>query len=203
DTCAPKAPSIECIQQIALDLGRPLTQSVFTHEWESQTSAYLQNSYYVANVSNLVAAFTEFITHQDVDIAASTAAIAVDNNFLVLAGYGIAAASTAYSAYEVYNAFQENGAQAGFEKLGIEVVHNVAGYAAGHVAFKCGGAMYPSARAAVIAVLDAHPGLGIALGGLTEKLVIAGEKLAQTFVGKQVGLLCENVARVEAQLITA
>src|SRR5690606_81948 len=40
-------------------------------------------------------------------------------------------------------------------------------------------------------------------GGLTEKLVIAGEKLAQTFVGKQIGLLCENVARVEAQLITA
>ena len=122
--------------------------------------------------------------------------IIVDNNFLVLAGYGITTACAAYSAKNVYDAWQDNGIDGAFKQLGIEAVTYAAGAVAGKVVFFCGGKMYPTAQAAMSAVFDKTPGLKVALGNVADKLITASEKYGETAFAK-------GIARVEGGILNA
>ena len=122
---------------------------------------------------------------------------ALDNNFLVLAFYGISAASTAYSGYQIYKSYQEDGAVGALKQLGIEVAYNAAGQVVGRV----GSIMYPSVRAATAAVLDEAPALKLVLGNLTDKLIIAAEKINRTVIGKAVNKVEAALLEQEAKLL--
>ena len=110
DISRPKPPSIEDIKNIESERGRLLTQEEFT-EWNNLSYNYLKKSYSVANASKIIGAMVAGVAGQDISIAHDTASHAIDNNFLILTTYGLAGANAGYSAYQVYNAYQENGLQ--------------------------------------------------------------------------------------------
>ncbi len=207
DIARPKPPSIEDIKNIETQRGRLLTQEEFTQEWNNLSYKYLMQSHSVADASKMIATIVAGVTDQDVMIAQNAAANAIDNNFLILATYGLAGASAGYSAYQVYNAYQENGVEGALDQLGIEVLHNVTGLAFGRateaVLFKVGGMVYPSAKEALHFVLDAAPGLKKSLGNFIDTLVTASEKFASTQVGKQVTRVSNAVHHLETQFVKA
>lgn len=124
------------MQAIATAIGRPLTQEEFVECWNGHLEAYMRGVSYTSAASKLTAATVALLAYQDVEIASKTAVTAIDNNFVVLAVYGVVAANIAYSAYEIHNAYQEGGSTAALKQLGIEVVLDVAGAAACHAAGK-------------------------------------------------------------------
>lgn len=138
---------------------------------------------------------------QNATIAHQAAVTALDNNFLVLAMYGITAASTAYSRYKIYKSYQEEGATAALKQLGIEVTYVAAGHAAGRVIARAGTIAYPCVKDAVIAVLDEAPALKLVLGDMAEQLIIAAEKINQTAVGQAVSKIEARIVEQEAELV--
>jgi len=81
--------------------------------------------------------------------------------------------------------------------LGIEVAYNAAGQVVGRV----GGIMYPSVRAATVAVLDETPALKLVLGNFADKLIIAAEKINQTAIGQAVSKVEAALLEQEAKLL--
>jgi|GEM_PF-2465283 len=200
DVFSPKAPTLELIYKLENEIGRKLTEQEFCKYWNHQLQNYMRGAALVASSAKMTTTVVAFVAHQDVSTANLTATTAVDNNFMGLIGAGFVAAGTAYSAKNIYDSYQDNGIDGAFKQLGIEVVTYsvgvVAGRAIGAVAFKCGDMMYPTAQAAINATFDKAPGLKIALGNVAEKLILAGEKLNQTAVGK-------IIARADAAVINA
>ena len=204
DICGPKPPSLDDIVVLEKQIGRSLTPEEVTYAWNAQLLQYFKRANVTAEISKSAGALTALIANKDIDIAYNTASQAVDHNFLALTLYGIVGATTAY---EIYKAYQNKGIEGALTQLGIEIKHNAVGLAVGCVAspvvFKVGTKIYPSMQAAITAVLDVTPGLRSALGNFTDTLFVAGEKLAQTTIGKQVGRLGDALNRVETKLISA
>lgn len=208
DLSAPAKPSIEKIKELEVALGRPFTQEEFIQHWDGQARTYMQSISSTAATSQLAAGTVALLIGQDVAIATDAAALAIDNNFFVLATYGLAAAGVAYSAYNVYSAYETEGASAALTQLGIEVTIEIAGIAASRVAgkviYKVGQATYPTVKAAVDSVLQSNPGLGCALGSIADKIIIGAEKINQSALGKAVykmeAALLEQESKIAARL---
>lgn len=183
DIIAPKIPSLDKIQSIEERLGRLLTQEEFHYSWNTRLKNYLKSAASAADISKLVAASVALLADQDMDIAQTVSSTSIDNNFL---GQILMGGSMAWSAYNVYNAYQEKGFPAACEQIGIEISWAAGGFLAGKAIYKVGGIVYPTARAAVDAALKANPALKNALGKFADTMVIAGEKLQQSVIGKKI-----------------
>ena len=100
--CPDKLSIMQSAHELEATKGRLLTQEEFTnHYWQKVHTAQ--------GNAQLLAAATAFVARQDVDIAHFTSSAALENNFLVLAAYGATAASAAYSAYCIGNAYKQEG----------------------------------------------------------------------------------------------
>ena len=203
DAFSPEKP-MEKIKDLEAEKGRKLTAQEFTQYYDAELKVYKPQAEHIENWARITAATTALLAGQDVTVAAMAATNAVQNNFLLVAFYGVVAANLAYSSYKVYNAYEEGGAQAALNQLGIEVAINVggavAGRAVGMVVYKVGGMAYPTVAAALTAVLDKTPGLRLALGKLVDKLVLASEKIGQSALGKGVAKAEEALSKMEAKL---
>lgn len=175
EVTAPKPPTLESMIELEAQYGRPLTHDEFAHEWNKQAVRYLNESNSVADASKILATAAALLANQDVDIAYTTAAKAVDNNFLSLIPGMIAGASYLYVAYQIHQTYENEGVEAALKHLGIEVVQNAACIGA----FKLGGKIYPSAKAAIKTALDENPAIKSALGSTAESLISAGKKLTK------------------------
>jgi hypothetical protein len=132
------------------------------------------------------------LARQDVSIAHTTGATAIDNNFLGLIQLGVIGGAAAYSAYHVYGAYQEGGAPAAAKQLGIEVVTEAAGLATGavvgevvgEIAYRVGIEVYPTVEAAINAVFETQPGLKKALGKFSNTVIAGAKKIGDSAAGK-------------------
>lgn len=187
---APSKNIMGTITQFESEHGRSLTQQEFMTSYAGAMHDYMRKTLSAQQVAQLTAAVVAVAAGHDVAIAHQAAVTALDNNFLVLAFYGISAASTAYSGYKICKSYEQDGAIGALKQLGIEVAYNAAGQVIGRV----GGMAYPSIKAAVAGVLDEAPALKLVLGNFAEKLIIAAEKINHTAIGQAVN-------KVEAALI--
>lgn len=189
DVFAPTKPSLNNIISLEESLGRSLSQEEFFQAWNNQYNNYMRSVHSVADASKLLTSTAALLAKQDVSLAAYASDKAIDNNFIIFVVYGIVAADIAYTTYQIYKAFNEGGAEAGLKKLGIEVALYAGGAAAGKIAgkvvFKLGTKCYPTAKAAVKAALKKmSPTAKLAVSHISEEIAIAGEKLAQSEIGK-------------------
>jgi hypothetical protein len=208
DIMSPKAPSFESIKQVESQLGRLLTQDEFASEWNRQLSRYFKKTHSVADASKMIATTVALLAHQDPHLAQETATKAVDNNFVAVLTYGIMGAQTAYRLYQIPTIYEEKGTLEAFKYLGIEVIAKpagefIAGRLAGATIFKVGTTMYPSAKQAVNAALNVFPGARSFLGNITQSLITAGEKLANTGIGKGIAEVGKYVQPLERKIIAA
>lgn len=201
DIASPKPPSLDDIHRLEARLGRCLTQDEFASAWDKQTLQYLKKTQSVADGSKMIATTVAMLANQDMNIASETAAKAVDNNFIVLAMYGITGLSTAYSAYQIHKIYEQEGAVEALKHLGIEIACNAACLGASRVAFRVGGKLYPSARIAINTALDGVPGLKLVLGNAAESLITAAEKFVGTTAGKQIARANQYIKPLETHLI--
>jgi hypothetical protein len=192
------------VSALEAEKGCPLTAEEFTHHYEEELAAYKPKVEHIENWARIVAASTALLAGQDVSAASMAATNAVQNNFLLVAFYGVVAANLAYSSYKVYNAYEEGGVQAALGQLGIEVVINVggavAGRAVGLVVYKVGGMAYPTVAAALTAVLDSTPGLRFALGKMVDRLTVAGEAIGRSALGRGVARAEVALGKMEAKV---
>jgi hypothetical protein len=194
---APSKQIMETITTFETKTGHSLSQQEFMAHYANALQNYVEKTLSAKQTAQFVATITTLAAGQDVEIAQQSAATALDNNFLVLAAYGITAASTAYSAYNIYKSYENEGAIAGLKQLGIEIAYNAAGHAIGRV----GGMVYPSIKAATIAALDEMPAIKMLLGDVAEQLVIAAEKINQTSIGQAVSKVEAKLMEQEAKLL--
>lgn len=171
---------------IAMD-GPRLSEEEFKAQHQARFDAYGCDVSNAANIARLSAATVAMLTRQDVDMANFTASNAINNNFLVLAYYGVLTASAAWTAYDVYHTFEAEGLVPALEKLGIDL----AAMAVGGVAGKLGGKFI---AAKLAAHFEANPLLKIMLGNMVDRMLAAAAKLEGTVVGKA-------VAKVEGALL--
>ena len=195
DVLAPVPLTYDYIKSLEDKCGAPFSEKQFAQVLND----YNRKVFRAGNLGRFTAATVALCAGQNTDIARNTASLAIDNNFLVLAGYGL----LAYSGYQVYKAYKKGNFYAACGQLGIEVGHYVVGAAVGRVVFKVGAITYPTLRAATVAALEMQPGLKFALGGFADTLVVAGERFFASSIGKQVGRLTGNVARIENKIIAA
>jgi hypothetical protein len=204
DVFSPEKP-MERVKAIEAAKGRKLTAQEFTAYYQQELEAYGKDVSRVQDWAKVTAATTALLAGRDVTTAVATATVAVENNFAILAYYGVVAAGLAYSAYEVHNAYETGGVEGALKQLGIEIVTDVAGAAAlrvgSKVAYKIGSAVYPTVEAAVTAALDKMPGLRLALGRLVDKLVAVGEKVSQSAVGQSVAKVEQNIVQLESKVL--
>ncbi len=192
------------MKALQAEKGRPLTAQEFTDYYQAELQAYQPRVGQVEDWAHLTAATAALLAHQDVTVASMAAKNAVENNFALLAFYGVMAASVAYSGYQVYNAYEEGGPTAALQQLGIEVVVNaggaVVGRAVGAVVYKVGGIAYPTLQAALTAVLDKTPELRMALGKMVDKLVLASDAVAQSALGKAAAKAEQKLTQMESKI---
>ncbi len=194
---APSKRIMDTIVQFEVEQGHSLSQQEFMSHYASALQNYMHKTLAAQQIAQLTAAVTALAAGQEVDVAHHAALTALNNNFLVLALYGITAASTAYSGYKIYKSFEEDGAIGALKQLGIEVAYNAAGHAIG----RAGGMVYPSVRAATIAVLDEAPALKLILGNVADKLVMAAEQINQTAIGQAVNKVEAALMKQEAKIL--
>jgi len=80
-------------------------------------SDYWRGVFSTADTAKFAAVSVALLTRQDIDIANTISNTALENNFLVLVGYGMVGASVAYSAYQINNAYTEGGPEAALKQL--------------------------------------------------------------------------------------
>jgi hypothetical protein len=107
------------------------------------------------------------VTGLDANIATATAANAVNNNLIPML---IAVGYVAYVAYDVYDTYKEEGLDAAVLKLGFEVGTGIVGGVVLKNAYKLGKIVAPTAEAAWIAYMEAHPGVAMVMNKLMGKL---------------------------------
>jgi hypothetical protein len=105
------------------------------------------------------AAVVVLFSGQDVDIAIKTANNAIDNNFLIATlPYLISAGLTAWAAYDVYDTYKTQGADAAMQQLVTMGVVTVATAGAGQLVYKLGAKVLGNtAKAAWQAYLSESP----------------------------------------------
>jgi hypothetical protein len=152
--------------------GKVLTEA----EFQERFSTTLEMT---TDWGRLGAAVTALVTDLDANIATATAANAVNNNLipmLVAVGY------VAYVAYDVYDTYKEEGLKAAVLKLGFEVGTGIVGGVVLKNAYKLGKIVAPTAEAAWIAYMEAHPGVAMVMdklmGKLTPTITKVTEKVA-------------------------
>jgi hypothetical protein len=111
-----------------------------------------------------------FLAGQDASIAQQVASNAVENNFLPGFLIAITAAGTLYEGYQIYQTYENEGAEAALKHLGISVVAGVAGGVAVKAVFKVGKVVYPTLKEAYKAALVNKPILRSSLTKLEGKL---------------------------------
>jgi hypothetical protein len=132
------------------------------------------------------------MTENSVGTAIATGTTAVENNFLWAAPYVLGAltvGSTAYSAYEVYDTYQQEGPEAALQKAGMEVAFMAAGAAAGKLAVKVGGKIYPSIEAAWQSYISTSPKLAELVASGASSLNQAKHAIETSAVGQTVSRL--------------
>lgn len=178
DMFAPEKPTFEKIKEEERKRGKTLTPAEFKDFYDGEMRNYGKALDRIEDFSKISAAMSAMLTYQDVNTAAATATNALDNNFLVLAWYGVMACSVAYDAYQIYNTFEEKGWKAGLEKLGISVGMNLALGAGGRVLVKIKGVdkVFNSVGEAISVALDKIPGAKTVLGKWVGKITAQVEK---------------------------
>ena len=204
DAFAPERPTYEAIVDLQAQKGSPLTDKEFIHYWNHQNAEYMQHVSNAATAGKMTATVAALLARQDISTANFTATTAVDNNFLVLAAAGLIAADVAYTAYNIYNAFEQGGFDAGLKQLGIEVICYGAGCAVGHVAgtvaYKVGSVVYPTVEAALHVAVDKTPGLKVALGSCFNEFIVLGEKYNKTTLAKGIARAEGTILNTQAQV---
>jgi hypothetical protein len=140
--------------------GKVLTEA----EFQERFSTTLEMT---TDWGRLGAAVTALVTDLDANIATAIAANAVNNNLipmLVAVGY------VAYVAYDVYDTYQEKGLDAAVLKLGFEVGTGIVGGVVLKNAYKLGKIVAPTAEAAWVAYMEAHPGVAMVMDKLMGKI---------------------------------
>ncbi len=186
--------------------GRRLTESEFKSLYAEEMQSYSSKIRTVQDWGKLTAATSALLAGGDVSTAQYTAANALDNNFAVLALYGVMAASACYSGYCVYSAYKEGGTVSALKQLGIEVataavcgavgkvgaqvVRHVGGKTVGYFVGKMG---FPSAEAAMEYVLAKNPGLRASLSGISSKIFADASKLTPASL--------KQVAKAETSIV--
>lgn len=198
------APSKDLMHVImkADSYGYNLTQEQFITSYADAMRDYMRRTHTAQQVGQLTAAITGIAMGQDAAIAHQAALTALDNNFLVLAMYGLTAASVAYSGYQLYKSYQEGGVDAALKQLGIEVAYNAAGHVAGKGIAYFGGKVYPCVEQAARAALDEAPALKLILGDLAEKIIVGAQKLNASPVGKCVAKIETALVEQEAKILS-
>lgn len=120
-------------------------------------------------MGRLTAGTVALLMGQDVDVAISTAHTATEHNCLPAIPFLISAGMVIWTAYDVYDAYQQGGIEAAIEALVIQGV--LAATGAG--AFKLAGKLYPTAKAAWKAVLKENK----LLQSMVDKASTAGQKV--------------------------
>lgn len=196
DVLSPDKP-MKKINALEAEKGLPLTAEEFTRHYEAELAAYKPQVENIEDWARIVAASTALLADQDVSVASMAATNAIQNNFLLVAYYGVVAAGVAWTAYNVISEFNTNGAEAALKKLGIDLVVGAATggvlKVGGKVACKIGSIAYPTVEAALTAVLNKNPTLRLVLGNLVDKIILASEKLGKTALG-------QGVAKAEVAL---
>jgi hypothetical protein len=146
------------------------------------------------------AAVMALLTGQDVEIAARSGATAVDNNLIPLL---LTVGGCVWAGYNVYSAYRDGGPKEALKQLGVEVtvqlVGGVVGHISGKVLYKVGSVCYPTARAALDVALEKNPALKLALGQLTDKIIVASEKIEGSLIGRATAKLEESLARAQTR----
>jgi hypothetical protein len=140
--------------------GKVLTEA----EFQERFSTTLEMT---TDWGRLGAAVTALVTGLDANIATATAANAVNNNLIPML---IAVGYVAYVAYDVYDTYKEKGLEAAVLKLGFEVGTGIAGGVVLKNAYKLGKIVAPTAEAAWIAYMEAHPGVAMVMDKLMGKI---------------------------------
>ena len=179
---APSQYAFDAVSKLEDKMDHELTREEFLVHYSSAVHTYLQKASTAHGSAQLVAATSMLLAGLDPDIGNHAAITALDNNFVILIGAGIFAASTAYSCYNLYKAYDKEGIYGFCKQLGIEVVILAGGVVAGRV----GGLLYPSLSTAISAGLSKIPGANILLGKLSQRIAVSVEKMGATALGKAV-----------------
>jgi len=108
--------------------------------------------------TKLVAGMLALASGQKVDIALQTAANALEHNYVQFAWGAIFTGGTAaWTAYDVYTTYQNEGEEAALQKLAIDGAIGMITYGTGKIAYKVGSNLYPSAQAAWSAYVAEAP----------------------------------------------
>jgi hypothetical protein len=107
-----------------------------------------------ADLARLAAGAMAFGTGQDIQTATTTATNAVENNYLATA---LIVAGGAWTAYDAYAAYRDEGSEAALMVLARDGVITVVGGVVGKGVVKIGRITYPSAKAAWAAMVKEIP----------------------------------------------
>jgi hypothetical protein len=137
----------------------------------------------VADVSKLLIASAAALLELDVDTVARTADAALTNNWLQFGCYAVMGGMTVYAAYDIYDTYKTEGAEAALIKAGVEVVMTYSGAKLFKAGFKIAGKFIPMAEAetAWLAYMETSPVL--------KNVVIKAEAVA----GKTAEWVCNTV----------
>jgi hypothetical protein len=154
------------IKALEKERGRRLTKEEHQELYAAELKAYGKKIKDTADWSKIVAATSLLLAQKDIQTGLHTATNALENNYLALAFWGVQmAAGLAWTAYDVTCEYQEHGAEAALQKLGIYIVVGaITGYCVGNI-------IYPTAGAALTAVIAKNPGLKHFLGKTLDKLI--------------------------------
>ena len=142
----------------------------------------------------------------NVGVAAATGMNAIDHNAITHMIYGAILIATAGGiAYKVHSVYQDKGAVAALETLGIEILQEGAMLATGAVAIKGAATVYRIAgttktfaklEGALAYAYEATPGLKTMVGTVHDKLLSFGLAPEGTTVGKACTKVGETAERM-------
>jgi hypothetical protein len=175
---------VEIIRDRAMEIANAEGVSYGSDDFKAIVREQVQATMNWGKIGGAVAAA---LTGRDVNIALDTATNAVENNFApMIIGGVLVATGVAISAYEVNKAYQEGGAIAAAEQLGVEIAWGVAGGVAGKVVgkaiYKYGDTVCATLKEAVNLALKDQSGVRLALGAVGANISHAVEKVGDSAV---------------------
>lgn len=111
---------------------------------------------------------------QDATLASHIGGVAGTHNWEPTIGTVITLGLAAWGAYEVYDTYRTHGPEAAIQQLVVMGIVTIATAGTATIAYKIGGAVYPSAAAAWSALISNYPKYGQVIAKIT------GSKAAQT-----------------------
>ncbi len=199
DMVTPGKPSFEKIKEKLDREGLTGTREEIEKIYREEVATYKSDVNHTAKAAKLSAATMAFLLDQDVETASFTAANAIDNNFVVLAYYGVVGASLAYSAYQIYDTYEREGLESAVKQLGIEIALNLVGGklvgVAGQQLYRFGKGPAVSLIQALGTALEKTPGLKLFLGNFADRLILEAEKISVSALG-------QVVVKLEAKFVS-